>query len=247
VIVINEAFAARNWPGEDPLQKRVRVSGDEGPWLRVIGLAANARYFSLSEAPRATMFLPFLQHPTSEATLHVKLRSGADAALAAMPATLRGAIRAIDPAVPILSLVSLEERTSLSLLPQRIAIRLLGAFGSMALLMAAMGLYAVLAQTVAQRTREIGIRIALGADRGAVVRLIVAQGLALTGTGIVLGLAAAAGIGRLLAAFLFGIGPLDPIAFLLGLGVLGVAALIAVWVPARRATGIDPAAALRYE
>jgi predicted permease len=247
VIVVNEAFAARYWPGQDPMLKRVRVSGDQGPWLRVIGVAANARYFTLSEAPRATMFLPFLQYPTSEATLHVRLQNGTAAAMAAMPATLRAAIRTIDPAVPILSLVSLEERTSLALLPQRIAIRLLGAFGSMALLMAAMGLYAVLAQTVAQRTREIGIRIALGADRGAVVRLIVAQGLALTGAGIVLGLAAAAGVGQILAAFLFGIGPLDPIAFLTGLGVLGVAALIAVWVPARRATGIDPAAALRYE
>jgi macrolide transport system ATP-binding/permease protein len=243
VIIVNEAFARRYWPGQDPLQKRVSVRGDEGPWMRVVGLAANAKYFTLSEEPRATMFLPFLQDPAAEATLHVKARGSIDG----LSAAIRDTIRAVDPAVPILGIVSLEEQTSLSLLPQQLAIRLLGAFGSLALLMAAMGLYGVLAQTVAQRTREIGIRVALGASRSAVVGLVVRQGIALTATGIVLGLVAAFGASRLIGSFLFVIGPLDPLAWLTGMLVLAGAAVVAVWVPARRATRVDPAVALRYE
>jgi predicted permease len=244
VIIVNEAFVRKYWPNRDPLQLRVSLGDERAPWARVIGIAANAKYFSLSEEPRATMFLPFLQHGTAEATLHVKTRGPA----ADLAASLRAAIREVDAAVPVLSLVSLEERTSLSLLPQRIAVRLLGAFGALALLMAAMGLYGVLAQTVSQRTREIGIRVALGASREAVVRLILKQGAALTATGMAIGLLGAAVAGRLIASFLFGgVSGLDPIAFLSGLGVLAAAALAAVWIPARRASSIDPAAALRYE
>ena len=162
-------------------------------------------------------------------------------------APLRDAIRAIDPAMPILTLATLDEQTSLALLPQRIAVRLIGSFGLLALLMAGIGLYGVLAQSVAQRTREIGIRVALGADPRHVVRLILGHGLALTAIGGGIGLAAAAGAASLVRAYLFGLSPVDPLAYGGGIAVLAASAVLAVWIPARRAAAVDPVIALRYE
>ena len=243
VIVVNEAYAARYWPGRDPLAERVSVRGDDGPWLRVVGIVANTAYNSRSEAPPPTMLLPFAQHYHAGAKLHVRT-AGDPAAIA--PA-VREVLRSVDASLPILAIGTMNERTSVSLLPQQIASSLIGTFGAVALLLSLLGLYGMLARTVAQRGREIGIRLTLGADPGGIVRLVIGQGSRFMVAGLIAGLALAAGLAQLLASFLPGVSPLDPTAFAGAAAVAAVAAFAAMWLPARRALAVDPAQALRSE
>jgi len=243
VIVVNEAYAARYWPGRDPLAERVSVRGDDGPWLRVVGIVANTAYNSRSEAPPPTMLLPFAQHYHAAAKLHVRT-AGDPAAIA--PA-VREVLRSVDASLPILAIGTMNERTSVSLLPQQIASSLIGTFGAVALLLSLLGLYGMLARTVAQRGREIGIRLTLGADPGGIVRLVIGQGSRFMVAGLIAGLALAAGLAQLLASFLPGVSPLDPTAFAGAAAVAAVAAFAAMWLPARRALAVDPAQALRSE
>jgi predicted permease len=243
VLIVNQAYAARYWPGKDPLGQRISVSGPDGPFARVVGVAANTKYTSRSEAPLPIVAMPFAQHYRPLAKLHV--RTAADPA--ALAPAIRDAIRSIDPALPVLELSTLSQRTSASLLPQQIAASLIGAFGAVALLLSLLGLYGVLARGVAQRSREIGIRLALGAAPGSILRLVLAQGWRLTAIGLAVGLAVAAAGARLLAAFLPGIGTLDAPAFAGAVLVLAAGASLAMWLPARRALAVDPADALRTE
>ena len=243
VIIVNEAYAARYWPGRDPLAERVSASGDQGPWLRVVGLIGNTKYNSRGEALAPMILLPFAQHYRPEAKLHVRA-AGNPAALA--PA-LRAAIRSVDAALPVLALDTLTARTSTSLLPQQIASWLIGSFGIVALLLSLLGLYGMLARAVAQRSREIGVRLALGAASGSIVRLVLGQGWRFTAAGLIIGLAIAAAGARLLAGFLPGVSPLDLSAYLGAAALLGAAATLAMWLPVRRALAVDPAQALRSE
>ncbi len=243
VIVVNEAYAARYWPGRDPLAERVSVRGDDGPWLRVVGVVANTLYNSRGEAPPPMMLLPFAQNYHAAAKLHVRT-TGDPAAIA--PAA-REVIRSVDAALPILAIGTMTERTSVSLLPQQIAGSLIGTFGAVALLLSLLGLYGMLARMVAQRGREIGIRLALGAAPSGIVRLVLRQSSRFTVAGLVAGLALAAGMGQLLTGFLPGVSPLDPTAFVGAAAVAAVAAFVAMWLPVRRALAVDPASALRSE
>jgi predicted permease len=243
VIIVNEAYAARYWPGRDPLAEGVSVRGDQGPVLRVIGILNDTKYSSRGEAAAPMMFLPFAQHYHPQAKLHVRA-AGDPAALA--PA-VRAAIRSIDPALPILALDTLTARTSTSLLPQQIAGWLIGSFGVVALLLSLLGLYGMLARAVAQRSREIGVRLALGAASGSIIRLVLGQGWRFTAAGLVIGLAVAAVGARLLAGFLPGVSPLDASAYLGAAALLGAAATLAMWLPVRRALAVDPSQALRSE
>jgi predicted permease len=243
VIIVNEAYAARYWPGRDPLAERIRSGGDDAPQMRVVGVIANTKYTSRGEAPRPMMILPFAQHYRSGAKLHV--RTTGDPAAAAP--TVRAAIRAVDPALPILALDTLTSRTSTSLLPQQIAGGLIGSFGVVALLLSLLGLYGMLARTVAQRSREIGVRLALGAAPASIVRLVLGQGWRFTAVGLVIGLGLAAAGARLLASFLPGISPLDAAAFTGAALLLGGAATVAMWLPVRHALAVDPARTLRSE
>jgi len=243
VIIINEAYAARYWPGRDPLAERVSASGDQGPWLRVVGVIGNTKYNSRGEAVAPMILLPFAQHYRPQAKLHVRA-AGDPAALA--PA-VRAAIRSVDAALPVLALDTLTARTSTSLLPQQIAGWLIGSFGIVALLLSLLGLYGMLARAVAQRSREIGVRLALGAASGSIVRLVLGQGWRFTAAGLIIGLAIAAAGARLLAGFLPGVSPLDISAYLGAAALLGAAATLAMWLPVRRALAVDPAQALRSE
>jgi len=243
VVIVNEAYVARYWPGRDPLAERVSVRGDQGPWARVVGVIANTKYSTRSEAPRPMIVMPLAQQYVAGVKLHVRA-TGDPAALA--PA-VRDAIRAVDPALPILALNTLTERTGVSLLPQQIAAGLIGTFGSIALLLSLLGLYGVLAQNVARRSREIGIRLALGAAPGSVMRLVMVQGWRLTAVGLVIGLGVATGAAQLLEAFLPGVSPLDAPAFAGATLVLSAGAALAMWLPVRRALAVDPAEALRSE
>jgi predicted permease len=242
VIMVSEGYVAKYFPGQDPLTRRVSVSGADGPWLRVVGVVSNTKYMSLADEARPIIFMPMAQHHRADVRFHVKGPLGGD-----LGSSVRQAIGAAAPGLPVLNLSTLEERTSLSRLPQRIAVYLLGSLGTLALVLAGMGLYGVLAQLVVQRTREIGIRVALGATRRSVTGLIVTQGAGLVAVGAGFGLAAALAATRLLAGFLHGVSTLDPLAFGGAWLVIGLAAGLSMLLPVRRALAIEPAAALRYE
>ena len=243
VVVINEAFARRYWPGEDPIGKGISVTGAEGPFRPVVGVVADGKYRSLAEDPLPYMYLPFGQQYRAWMTLHVRSAGDPGPVLA----RLRQEVQSLDPNLPIVNPTTLKEQIGIAVLPQRLAATLLSAFGVLAVLLAVIGLYGVMAYAVSQRTREFGIRTALGATWRDVVRQVVGEGLLLAGTGLVIGLAVAAAVTRFARAFLFDVSPLDPVAFgAVTLLLLGVTA-VASYVPARRATRVDPMVALRYE
>jgi predicted permease len=240
VVVVNEAFARKFWGDADPIGKRLSVSGPEGPWLEVVGLARDGKYVSIADAPRPYVYYPQLQSPDG-VTLHVRT-SGDPTRLAA---AVRGEVGAVAPTWMVEQPRTLEEHIGASLLPQRIAGGILGAFGMVALLLAAVGLYGVVAFAVAQRTREIGIRVALGAQSREVLRLMLRQGLMLAGIGLVVGLPLAFAAARLLSGFLLGAGAADPLVFVVAAGALMAVTLLASYIPARRASRVNPMVALR--
>jgi predicted lysophospholipase L1 biosynthesis ABC-type transport system permease subunit len=210
--------------------------------LHVVGIAKDTKYRSLGEEPTSFIYVPLAQRFTSELSL-VARRAGGESTIPA----IRSLLREMEPNLPITSATSLEEATSLGLLPQRVAVWMAGGFGLVGLLLAAIGIYGITAFNVTQRRKEIGVRVALGATREGVLRLVVGQAMRMAALGIVIGLAAAAGATQLLASLLYGIRPLDPASFSLGAAVFGVLALVASWLPARRAASVNPVEALRRE
>jgi predicted permease len=242
VVVVNEAFAKRFWGEADPMGKRISVSGDNGPWLEVVGLARDGKYVSVTESPRPFLYYPQLQMPDG-ITMHVRTSGDPRRLVTAV----RREIATTAPTWMIERPRTLEEHIGASLLPQRIAAGLLGAFGVVALLLAAVGLYGVVAFAVAQRTREIGIRVALGAQSGEVLGLMLRQGMTLAGIGLLVGVPLAAVVAKLVSSFLVGTGAADPLVFVGAAGLLALVTLVASYVPARRASRVDPMLALRSQ
>ncbi len=244
VVVVNEAFVRRYWPGRDGLGERL-VAGDRTgeKTLEVIGVARDGKYNSLGEEPTPFVFYPHRQLHRDEMSVIVR-SSGDPAALA--PA-VRREVAALDGRLPVFDVKSLEAHLGTALFPVRAAATLLGLTGALALLLAAIGLYGVLSYAVALRTREIGVRVALGAGRADVGALVVGRGLRLAGAGVALGLVLALGVTRFLAFLLYGTSPLDPLTFAAIPALLLAVALVAAWEPARRALRIDPAVCLREE
>jgi predicted permease len=242
-VVIGETLAAREFAGQNPLGKRLRISRQKAAWFTVVGVVKDVKYFRLTEPPQNQAYLAFAQAPTGFMT--VVVRAAGDPSIAAQ--SIRGVVRAIDPNQPVSRIVSIttqiEERGS----PQKILMQIIAFFGALALFLAAIGIYGVMAYSVSQRTQEIGIRMALGARGGDVLGLIVRQGMTMVMGGLAAGLAGAVGMARLLSGFLFGVGPGDPVAFSSTIAVLAAVALLACWIPARRAARVDPLVALRYE
>ena len=240
VAVVNEAFARRYWPDQDPIGKHIQAGNAE---RQVIGVARNAKYISLGEEPRPYVYLPLLQSYQPEATLHI--RTAGD------PGALTGPVRkeaeAMDKELPLTGIKSLSEHLGVTLLPVRAAAALLSSFGLLALLLAATGLYGVIAYSVTQRTREIGVRMALGARRADVLQMVVTQSLALALTGILVGLAGAAGVTRFVRSMLFDVKSLDPVTFSGAAAILVVVAVVACGGPGLRAARVDPMVALRDE
>jgi predicted permease len=244
VAIINQAAAEQYWPGRNPIGGRL-YAGDSTPGnaLEIVGVVQTGRYGTLGENPRPAFFECFTQTDQSRATLVVHAQDDPLSALAAV----RNATREIDARLALTSATPLEEHLTLALFPVRISGTLLGVLGIAALILAVSGLFGVIAYSVSQRTREVGIRMALGAQRGDVRRLVLRQGLWLAGLGIGIGLPAALAVTRLLQGLLFGISPTDPVTFLVvPLMLLGVACF-ACWLPARRAARVDPMVALRSE
>jgi putative ABC transport system permease protein len=209
----------------------------------VVGVVADGKYVSLTEPQQPFMYLPVAQNFRPRLTLHVRT-SGAPAALGE---SVRAAVHEVDPNLPVFSLQSLEAYVSRSLSRERLLARLLSAMGILALAIAAAGLYGLLAWTVVQRTRELGVRLALGATAGDIARLVLADAVTLLTAGMAAGLAAAAGLSRLVESWLYGVTATDPVTFSAAAGLLGVTALLAASVPLRRALRVDPVAALRAD
>jgi predicted permease len=245
VVIVNETLARRLFGGEDPIGKTVVHQSGPPPGrlrtLQVVGVARDGKYRTLGEEPRAFVYVPAAQQYNSGFWLLA--RTSGPTLLSAMLAT----IRTIDVNVPALQAGSLAELTAFSLLPHRLAAWLAASVGLVALLLAMIGVYGLTAHAVAQRRREIGIRIALGALRGQVLRMTVRRSLLLTAIGSAIGLAIAAGVAQLLAGLLYGVSPIDPISFAGSIVLLGTVALIASVVPARRAASMNPVEALRAE
>ncbi len=240
VIIVNRRFAERFWPGESALGKVVTTAGDD---RQVIGVVETGKVRSLGEAPTEFMYLPHRELYESGVTLVV--RTSGDPA--GVLRRVRDLVRAQDPDMPIFDVRTMEEHMGIALLPARLGGSVLALFGLLGLVLAAVGIYGVMAHSVAQRTRELGIRVALGSDRRSVLRLVLGEGMRLAALGIVIGLIGAVGASRLLAGLLYGVDPLDPVAFSLVPITLVAVAALAVYLAARRAAGMDPVRALKTE
>lgn len=244
VAIVNETFARRVFGDRDPIGQQVlqSVSEKEERPLVIVGVARNAKYRSLSESPRAFIYVPLMQQYLSEVTFYIR-RTSSESRIA----SARAAVRAFDPSLPVVFAQTLEQATAVGLLPQRLAAWVAGSVSTVGLLLAALGLYGLTAFAVAQRTREIALRMALGATRESVLRLVLRQAARLALTGAIVGLALAVAIGIALQSLLIGIQPIDPIAFAAATLLLTGVLLAASWAPARRAANFDPMRALRAE
>jgi len=247
VVIVNEELARQQWPGEDPVGRRLRIGDPTAPWRTVVGVAANVR----SQGYRAfhpEAYCPYAQLPwLAGGPQHLLVRTSDAADVAAVARETVRAIHALDKDQPVTDLRTLEEVARDPAAQQRLVAALLIAFAAIALALAASGIYGVLSYAVAERTREIGLRVALGADRGRVLRLVVGGGARLAGLGLLLGIAAAIAASRLMRDLLFGVRPTDFGTFAVVTLLLGGTALAACYVPARRAIGVDPMVALRSE
>jgi len=240
VILVNRRFAERFWPGETAIGRIVSTAGAE---REVVGVVETGKYGSLGEEPVEFMYLPYREQYQSAMTIVAR----ADTDPQAVMQQMRAVVRELDPDLPVYDARSMEDHMGLVLLPARLGGSVLGLFGLLGLALAAVGIYGVMAYSVSQRSRELGIRVAMGADRPAVLRLVLAEGMRLTLLGTVIGVAAALGAGRLVQGLLYNVSAMDPIAFA-GVPALlvGVAAL-AVYLPARRAAAVDPMKALKTD
>ncbi|HEX6199167.1 MAG TPA: ABC transporter permease [Thermoanaerobaculia bacterium] len=246
VAVVSEELARRAFPGEDPVGRRIKVGGvrnAETPWRTVVGVVGGVRDNALAREPDPEIYLPLAQQPTRAMQVVARTATGGEGAAE----TLRRVVHGIDRAQPVSQVALLADRVHDSLAPQRFVTGLLAAFAGLALVLAAVGLYGVMAYAVGRRTREIGVRTALGARRGDVLALVLRQGAGLIVLGLALGALLAWGLARALAGLLYGVAPGDPVTFAGMAALLAVAALAATWLPARRAARLDPTEALRAE
>ena len=241
-VIVNENLAQRFWPNQDPLGKRLE-RGDKEPWRTVVGVVRDTKEFSVDEEPPISIYHPHEQFPIG--TMFVVIRTAVD------PARMTGAvtreIQALDPELPAFEFMTMDQRLSQSLARRRFSTLLLGGFALVALILAAIGIYGVIAYSVTQRTQEIGIRMALGARPVKIMEMVIRQSLILSIVGVIAGLVAAFALTRIMASLLYGISATDLPTFLVPPLVLGAVALVASYFPARRAARVDPTVALRSE
>jgi putative ABC transport system permease protein len=245
VLLINETMARKFWPGEDAVGKRLKLSStpERVPWITVVGVVGDVRHFAMDIEPRAEVYRPYAVNPLGAPILVI--RTSTDAA--ALKSTLSAAVRSVDAEIPTYNEFVMRELVERSTTQRRFVMLLLAGFALAALLLAGVGIYGTVSQAVAQRTQEIGVRMALGASRGAVLRLVFGEGLRMMAAGLAAGGAAAAGLAWLMRGMLFEVRPLDLPAFAAAAATLAAFGAAACYVPARRATQVDPAIALRQE
>ena len=240
VAIVNQAFVDRYWPGQQAIGKRVQFSGQ---WRRIVGVIANGKYRRLIYDPTPLILTPLTQRYQSEVTLQVRT-SGEPLAMAS---AVEQAIHSLNADLPLYGVTTLKEKMQLGSVFERIAVTFAGSFGLLALLLAGVGIYGVVSYTTRQRTHEIGIRIALGAGKGAILRNVLRQGLILTGAGLTIGVLASLMVTRFLRTVLIGVAPTDLFTYATVAIVLCMVAMFACYLPARRAAAVDPAQALRSE
>jgi putative ABC transport system permease protein len=255
VALVNQTLAARLWPGEDPLGKRLaldfeamRFFRDRPPQLdlasglrEVVGVVADVRHSRLDAQPAPELYVPFAQRPSPDMTLVLRGAGGP----AALASAARAALKALDPDQPLAGVTTVSALVETALAPSRFHLRLLGAFAALAFVLAAVGLYGVVAHSVARRTGEIGVRMALGAARRDVVAMVLREAAALSALGLALGGAAALALARALRSVLYAVSPADPAAYAAAAVALAAMTALASYLPARRATRVEPATALR--
>ena len=252
VAIVDELLAARLWPDEDPIGRQIGFGGEpeaRGDDLEVVGVVATIRDDLFPSEPRPHVYVPFGQNFQANMNIHLRTSATEAESRTLLLQEVRRETRAVDDQVPIMNLKTLQGhlRESTSLWMMRLGATMFTAFGALALFLAVVGVYGVKAYTVAQRTREIGIRKALGATSGDTLWLIVREGLILTTVGLALGVLLAAGVARLLSSLLYEVSALDPLAFVVAPSILAAASLLASYLPARRAATVDPLTALRHE
>ena len=247
VAIVNETFVRRLMPElqniSEAIGKRFSFGGPDRPFRRIVGVAKDGKYFNIAEDPRAFVWRPMSQNYSSNGILLVRTKGNPDALFG----PIRSQVQALDPNLPLFEVKTLNVHMKLALFPSRVAATVLGVFGLVALMLAAIGVYGITSYAVAQRTHEIGVRLALGAQLGDVLRLVLRQGLKLTIIGAALGVLGAFVATRAITSVLYGVSATDPLTFVSVSGLLILVALIASYVPARRATKVEPLVALRNE
>jgi macrolide transport system ATP-binding/permease protein len=238
VAIVNETMAARYWRGRNPIGERAQV---KGRWMQIVGVAKDSKYQSVREEPKPFFYVPLRQNFARGAGLFIRTPLSPDT----MAAALSREVHALDGNLALFEVITLQEQLDRATSPQMVAVTLVGVLGGVALLLAAIGLYGVMSYAVSQSTRELGLRMALGAGASNLLKLVLSRGLALTAGGVALGAAVALGLTRLLGNLLFNVSPRDPLAFGSAFAVMTIAALAACFLPAWRATRTDPARALR--
>ena len=245
VVIVDDTFAQAFFPNQDPIGKRLHLGGLQStrPWMTIVGEVSHVHYLALGSPLRPQLYWPEMQNPYS--TMSLAIRTSVD------PLSLTSAVEqqilSVDPDQPVYQVRSMEQLRSIWLSERFLALLLVGLFAGLALILAAVGIYGVMAYTVARRTREIGVHIALGAAAKDVMGMILRQGSILTGIGLAVGILGAFGLTRLMSTMLYGVSTVDPLAYIAGAVVLFAVSLAACCIPARRATKVDPLVALRYE
>jgi putative ABC transport system permease protein len=248
VFVINERLARRDFGGEDPVGKRIQIPtlgpGEKQSFATIVGVVSDVKYSKLDAEPGAELYIPYRHHPgLFRFTVLVHMAGDPRSAIPG----LRQMLADIDPTQPMFDVTTLEQALAESIAPRRFNLILLGTFAAAAVVLAMIGIYGVIAYIVTLRTHEIGVRMALGAERRAVVRMVLQQGLGMTFTGLVMGIVAALGLTRFMASLLYDVEPTDPATFTLVAVMLAIAALSACGAPALKAARVDPLVSLRYE
>jgi macrolide transport system ATP-binding/permease protein len=240
VAIVNHTMVTRYWRGQNPIGQRLQVKGE---WVQVVGVAADAKYASMRENPKPFFYVPLRQDFVRGPGLNIRTTQP----LQTIQAAVTREVRAIDNNLALYEMITLQEQVDRSTSPQLVAVTLVATLGGLALLLASIGLYGVMSYAVSQSTRELGLRMALGAGASTLLRLVLSRGLALMATGVVMGAAVALGLTRLLGNLLYQVSPRDPLAFGSAFAVMTIAALAACFLPAWRATRTDPMRALRRE
>jgi len=245
IALIDDAFARRYFPDRDPMGRRIKRGprASKAPWATIVGVVGNIKSDGFDQPDQPHLYFPILQNLGYAIAVYLRT----DANPTSLTQSLREQVRAVDPNLPIFGERTMENVVSDSLAQRRFAMQVVGLFGLLAMILAGIGIYGVMAYSVSQRTREIGIRIGLGASRGTILRWVLRQGMTLIVVGVSLGLVGAFALTRLLRSLLFGVAPTDLVTYVSLAALLALVALLACYIPARRATKVDPLVALRYE
>jgi putative ABC transport system permease protein len=245
-VLINQSFARRKFPGQDPIGKRVRFGGpDNRPWDVIVGVVGDVNQISLAGGQADTVYVTTAQWLWADSALWLVVRSHGDAA--ALAPAVKKAIWSVDRDQPIVRVATMESMVAASAAQRHFALILFEAFALLALVLAGIGIFSILSGSVTERTREIGVRSALGASRGDILALVIREGMTLTGLGAAIGLGGAVIASRALATLLFGVSRLDPVTYFGVTALLGGVSAAACWIPAWRAMRVDPSITLRVE